>query len=136
MGSIKLIKKVKIYHTYDGHCGYCGKLMDWNELTRDHIVPYSKGATLKDNMMPSCARCNSLKSDLSLEEFRNFVVNINGVLVRKSGFIKINKPVQFYFESFSGINHSEEAHEASIIRMLAEKSMKRMYKVAQKLGEK
>ncbi len=46
-------------------CAYCGGLFKHADLTRDHIVPRSKGG--KDvwmNVVTSCKTCNSLKGDV------------------------------------------------------------------------
>lgn len=49
---------------------------DWTVMTKDHIVPKSKGG--KDRMtnyQPLCRWCNSIKSDLhlSIEELRELI---------------------------------------------------------------
>lgn len=71
-----------VYEKYDGHCSYCGCVMDIKEMQVDHFI--SK-LTLKlksnyiyttkelndiDNLMPSCRVCNKWKSAHSLEQFR------------------------------------------------------------------
>ena len=54
----------------DGYCCvYCG---DDNRktLTLDHVIPQSKGGKdAWDNLVTACRRCNSEKSDLTLEEY-------------------------------------------------------------------
>ncbi len=54
----------------DNHqCLYCAKHLPRKFLTRDHIVPTSKGG--QDdwmNVVASCKRCNQFKSDRPLEE--------------------------------------------------------------------
>ena len=50
-------------------CVYCG---DDNRktLTLDHVIPQSKGGKdAWDNLVTACRRCNSEKSDLTLEEY-------------------------------------------------------------------
>jgi hypothetical protein len=50
-------------------CAYCAKRQIQQKLTRDHIVPTSRGG--KDtwmNCVTCCSRCNSIKSDYLLEE--------------------------------------------------------------------
>lgn len=65
-----------------GHCYLCWR--KWNpeladqfprlffaHLQIDHLVPFSKfGPNHLGNYLPACSRCNNLKSDLSLGEFR------------------------------------------------------------------
>lgn len=51
----------------DGHrCGYCGRhrreLGDRERLTRDHLVPRSKGGADRwDNVVTACSSCNHAK---------------------------------------------------------------------------
>lgn len=50
-------------------CAYCSKLFSDLRLTRDHIVPTSRGG--KDvwmNVVTACERCNHKKDDQLLEE--------------------------------------------------------------------
>lgn len=32
-----------IYNRFDGHCAYCGKKIEFDDMTIDHILPQSKG---------------------------------------------------------------------------------------------
>ncbi len=54
----------------DGHlCLYCGRPFRDRDLTRDHVVPISKGG--KDvwtNVVAACKRCNSHKGAQTLEQ--------------------------------------------------------------------
>ena len=51
-----------------GVCHYCG--CEPNYLTLDHVVPLvAGGAHAEDNVVFACHPCNSLKRDLSVEEF-------------------------------------------------------------------
>lgn len=50
-------------------CMYCGKQFAHTDLTRDHIVPRSKGG--KDvwgNVVAACRRCNQFKADRAPED--------------------------------------------------------------------
>lgn len=53
----------------DGYlCMYCGNKFHERELTRDHIVPKSKGGNdVWENVVSACRRCNQHKGDSSLE---------------------------------------------------------------------
>ncbi len=61
-----------------GRCIYCGEVLKFSGnykrgeplLTIDHVVPRSKGGSNDiENLVPSCNRCNSNKSDLNSEDF-------------------------------------------------------------------
>jgi len=50
-------------------CAYCGKTPGLSHLTRDHIIPRSKGGVDKwNNVVTSCGPCNKHKSDYSLQK--------------------------------------------------------------------
>lgn len=48
--------------------------------TKDHILPKSKGGKHKNNTVDCCHKCNGIKSNKSLEEFREYInqLIING----------------------------------------------------------
>lgn len=74
-------KRELVYSKHDGHCGYCGKEIEYKEMQVDHIHPKScpnqsmmAGIPHVDdilNLRPSCRRCNHYKRDLSVEVFRH-----------------------------------------------------------------
>lgn len=46
-------------------CAYCGGLFGGHDLTRDHIMPVSKGGSdTWMNVVTACKACNNLKGDL------------------------------------------------------------------------
>ena len=54
----------------DGYlCMYCARPFDSNALTRDHIVPTSRGGEDRwENVVAACRRCNQHKADRLLDE--------------------------------------------------------------------
>jgi 5-methylcytosine-specific restriction endonuclease McrA len=54
----------------DGYaCVYCG-CDNRKTLTLDHVIPQSKGGKdAWDNLVTACKKCNSEKSNLTLEEY-------------------------------------------------------------------
>ena len=63
----------RVYHRDGYRCVYCGKylLLDfdsWQSIHTDHLVPSSKGGSdADDNMVTSCAVCNTLKGTFAPE---------------------------------------------------------------------
>ena len=50
-------------------CLYCGNHFKAAELSRDHVLPMSKGGQDKwTNVVTACRRCNARKGNLTLEE--------------------------------------------------------------------
>lgn len=54
----------------DNHrCLYCGQQYSRTELTRDHVLPTSRGGTNRwENVVAACKRCNWEKDDRTPEE--------------------------------------------------------------------
>ncbi len=51
---------LELIEEFGGCCAYCGSSS--RALTRDHVIPVSKGGThTKDNIVPACRSCNSSK---------------------------------------------------------------------------
>jgi 5-methylcytosine-specific restriction endonuclease McrA len=60
--TLKEWQELKIQHNYT--CKKCAKKEPEIKLTRDHIIPISKGGTnLISNIQPLCLKCNSSKKD-------------------------------------------------------------------------
>ena len=52
-------------------CAYCGGIFARGDLTRDHIVPRSKGgADTWTNCVTACLRCNQAKGARRVDDFR------------------------------------------------------------------
>lgn len=50
-------------------CAYCGGIFNDLKLTRDHVIPTSKGGKdIWTNVVTACERCNHKKDDRLLEE--------------------------------------------------------------------
>jgi len=97
-----------IYNKYNGHCGYCGKEIDYKDMQIDHIKPKAIGGRDEnDNYMPACRRCNHYKRTLGLEGFRQYITMLDERIVKNYitkvgidfGIIELNKfNGVFYFE--------------------------------------
>ena len=68
----KVVLSNKTLFGRDRHvCAYCGNHFTSNHLSRDHIVPVSKGGENKwTNVVTACKSCNSKKSNKTLKEAR------------------------------------------------------------------
>lgn len=60
------INRQRIYRRDSHQCVYCGSKRD---LTLDHVIPKSRGGSNGwENLVTSCARCNTKKADRTPEE--------------------------------------------------------------------
>jgi len=73
-----LHKREKVYRKYRGKCAYCGASIEFREgFEIDHLKPKSRGGTNDiDNLMPACERCNQLKYNSDIEEFRDKIISL------------------------------------------------------------
>jgi 5-methylcytosine-specific restriction endonuclease McrA len=108
--------KEAVYRKYNGRCAYCGVELDRDKFCIDHINPLKRKSgdydpTAKNkvhNYNPSCYTCNSSKSDLSLEEFRERLQSRYSYIKKEYPILTVlermnivkfkNKPVKFWFE--------------------------------------
>lgn len=116
-------KKI-VYEKCNGHCAYCGVEISISEMQIDHVIPVKFAEVYKEhqgtdlnaieNLMPSCRSCNSYKSSLTLEKFRQAIERWPEVLQRDNvtyrnavrfGMIE-PKPhkVSFYYELLEAAN--------------------------------
>lgn len=108
----------RVFHKYNEHCAYCGKLIAYKDMQVDHLIPIKRAESGKvdwrvveneDNYMPACRRCNHYKRAHSLETFRKMVSEIPHKLKRDNYIYKVgedfglikseyNTHILFYFE--------------------------------------
>ena len=68
-----------VFYKFSGRCAYCGCKIEKYNFNIDHIKPLrrgdkthpDKGDNLFTNYNPSCVSCNSSKSSMSIETWRN-----------------------------------------------------------------
>lgn len=80
----------EVYKKYSGHCAYCGKPIAMNEMQVDHVTSHYRhnGKDEIGNYLPSCRDCNGLKSDYTLEEFRDTLIpNCARKVTAKGGMV-------------------------------------------------
>jgi len=68
---VNLDTKKKIFALYNNRCVHCGDKFPVKKLTRDHIIPASRGGQWDwKNLVPSCQPCNESRSNNLLEPWR------------------------------------------------------------------
>lgn len=80
------IKNRDVWQKTNGHCWYCGaRLLKPGDhhtpeekrrwYTIDHAVPRSRGGNNDlDNLLPACNDCNGRKCDMTVEEYRRYLI--------------------------------------------------------------
>lgn len=82
------VKNRRIWEKTNGRCWYCGVALlkpkpdshtseqrkRW--YTIDHATPRSRGGSLTDerNLLPCCSACNGDKMDMTVEEYRVYMI--------------------------------------------------------------
>ena len=64
----------KQYEEQGSCCYYCKRPIPYEDITRDHVLPVSKGHTLLNNKVFACRTCNNHKGDRSLEDFKKLMI--------------------------------------------------------------
>jgi 5-methylcytosine-specific restriction endonuclease McrA len=60
--------------TSSGACYYCGTKVKHKDITMDHLVPLARGGkSTKDNLVPSCKKCNNLKQSMLPLEWQKYL---------------------------------------------------------------
>jgi len=60
--------------TSSGLCHYCQKKVAYKNITMDHLVPLARGGrSTKDNLVPSCKKCNNLKKSMMPLEWEDYL---------------------------------------------------------------
>ncbi len=116
-------KKIRqaVYDKCKGHCAYCGREIAYKDMQVDHVIPlergvsklwvedrgYQRGTDDFDNLLPSCRMCNFRKGTLSVDMFREQIIQqaegvcktFQGRMSLAYGLIeRVKKPIVFYFE--------------------------------------
>jgi hypothetical protein len=87
------LSRRSLYDRDDGICQYCGKHVDYDNFTIDHVIPRAKGGTTTwNNIVCSCKKCNFYKDSRSL---------------RDTGFKLIKKPEKPSADNFTIVYKKE-----------------------------
>lgn len=66
-----------IYNKSGGFCQLCGRKINYNDFTVDHITPISKGGSNDmDNVEAVCRVCNQFKANIYPEQFVDRITEI------------------------------------------------------------
>lgn len=107
-----------VYAKYNGHCGYCGNVIEYKNMQVDHIYPkclqnFSVNAPNLDhidNLMPSCRRCNHYKRAETVERFRKMMMTLHERLAEQyTTKVAINYGI-VVLKPFDGIFYFERMH--------------------------
>lgn len=75
-------------------CGYCGKTFRESQLTKDHIVPVSRGGlNTWTNCITACMRCNNIKGNMSLADCGMDLLYVPYVPDKTEGLILQNRNI-------------------------------------------
>lgn len=70
----KLMYEITYCLKENGHCYYCRTSISKSDSSLDHIYAQNVGGpTIPNNLVPCCKKCNSLKSNLSCEEYKKYL---------------------------------------------------------------
>lgn len=74
----------KVYTRDAGTCQICGRQLQFEEMTIDHIIPLASGGTNQiSNFQCSCYSCNQFKSNFIPREFYDMITEIYWYQVEK-----------------------------------------------------
>ena len=75
-------------------CLYCGDYLWECELTRDHVIPVSRGGTdTWENVVTACRECNHYKADKLLDEIGMTLLAVPYAPNRAEGLILQNREI-------------------------------------------
>lgn len=75
-------------------CAYCGGEFSYENLTRDHIIPSSRGGRdIWTNVVAACGGCNKVKDDFLLEEINMQLLYVPYAPSRSEHLILMNRNI-------------------------------------------
>jgi 5-methylcytosine-specific restriction endonuclease McrA len=72
-----MINKQAILNKFNGHCAYCGCIVNLQTMQVDHkLSKRSGGGNDIDNLFPACRACNHYKRSGDIEYLRNLLLDM------------------------------------------------------------
>jgi hypothetical protein len=97
LNDVPSLTNKRLFRRDSNMCMYCGDFLFDFELTRDHVVPVSRGGTdTWKNVVTACRECNHRKADMSLKEIDAIGMHLLAVPYapnRAEGLILENKNI-------------------------------------------
>lgn len=79
---------IRIYNYQKKSCFYCKEKTDFNQMEKEHVYPKSKLGKGINNKVLSCHFCNSLKSNLIINDFK---IKVEELLINNKDITQKNK---------------------------------------------
>ena len=87
----------KLWWEVYGGCVYCGAALKVKEITIDHILPRQEYPEYKFDFMncvPACQWCNTIRSDMPVEDFFAYIETPKYWQVRRKLITRASKPTK------------------------------------------
>ena len=94
LNDVPALTNKRLFRRDSGMCLYCGDYLYDYELTRDHVIPVSRGgADTWENVVTACRECNHYKADKLLDEIGMRLLAVPYAPNRAEGLILENKNI-------------------------------------------
>ncbi len=94
LNDVPALTNKRLFRRDNDMCLYCGDYLFHCELTRDHVVPVSRGGTdTWENVVTACRECNHRKADLLLDECGMRLLAVPYAPNRAEGLILENRHI-------------------------------------------
>ncbi|MEO0975245.1 MAG: HNH endonuclease, partial [Pseudomonadota bacterium] len=91
---VPALTNLRLFRRDDCLCMYCGVELAPRQLTRDHVVPLSRGGTdTWENSVTACRPCNHRKADRLLEELGLSLLAVPYVPNLAEAMILVNRTI-------------------------------------------
>lgn len=108
-------------------CSYCSREILHNKVTLDHVIPQDFGGpTITNNLEPCCSICNQQKSNMTKEQYLEFVLLSS--IERKLYLKNIHPVLESFHESSFQLLPTEWLEEKSIENIIVNISLSEDYK--------